>query len=396
MRIPKLCRQKTRNRAFVIKDGKKIYLGKWGSKDAAEAYQRYIHALTAGTPDEFEERNGEAILSELIAAFFEAKKNYYVKGGKQTRQLARFKAAVRIPLQLYGNTPAKEFGAKRLKICRDEMEASGRYARSYVNTLTTCIRAIFRWGIGEELVSPDTLTALQCVAPLKRGRSIARETRPVESVAPEIVEATMRRTSPIIAAMIAIQRYTGMRPGEVCSMRVRNVDARGDVWTYTLDHDKTDYRRAPSEKKKIPIGPRAQAVLTPYLIEKENEPDAFVFSPIDAARDQAIERRRARKTPIYPSTLQRDAERKERGRKRPLSDHYDEAAYARAITRAAKAAGVAHWTPNQLRHLYATEIRALLGLEAAQLMLGHKRADVTQIYAERDFNKAVEIARSQG
>jgi site-specific recombinase XerC len=45
------------------------------------------------------------------------------------------------------------------------------------------------------------------------------------------------------------------------------------------------------------------------------------------------------------------------------------------------------WAPNRLRHSAATEIRKNFGLEAAQVILGHSAADVTQIYAERDMQK---------
>jgi hypothetical protein len=46
------------------------------------------------------------------------------------------------------------------------------------------------------------------------------------------------------------------------------------------------------------------------------------------------------------------------------------------------------WSPLQLRHTAATAIRSRFGLEAAQTVLGHARADVTQVYAERDLAKA--------
>jgi integrase len=59
-------------------------------------------------------------------------------------------------------------------------------------------------------------------------------------------------------------------------------------------------------------------------------------------------------------------------------------------------AKVAHWSPYQLRHLYATQVRAKYGLEAAQVALGHKTADVTQIYAERDKALAIKIAKEMG
>ena len=54
------------------------------------------------------------------------------------------------------------------------------------------------------------------------------------------------------------------------------------------------------------------------------------------------------------------------------------------------------WSPNQLRHTAATRIRKQFGLEAAQVILGHAAADVTQVYAERDADKAREVLRQIG
>jgi site-specific recombinase XerC len=54
------------------------------------------------------------------------------------------------------------------------------------------------------------------------------------------------------------------------------------------------------------------------------------------------------------------------------------------------------WTPNQLRHGFATAVRAEYGLEAAQVLLGHSRADVTQVYAERDMALALRVAGAVG
>ena len=50
----------------------------------------------------------------------------------------------------------------------------------------------------------------------------------------------------------------------------------------------------------------------------------------------------------------------------------------------------------QLRHAAATRARKVAGIEAAQVYLGHETADVTQVYAERDLNKAIELARRIG
>ena len=57
---------------------------------------------------------------------------------------------------------------------------------------------------------------------------------------------------------------------------------------------------------------------------------------------------------------------------------------------------IERWSPNRLRHTSATEIRRRFGIEAAQVVCGHERADVTQIYAERDLELAKKVARSVG
>ena len=44
----------------------------------------------------------------------------------------------------------------------------------------------------------------------------------------------------------------------------------------------------------------------------------------------------------------------------------------------------------------ATEIRSKFGLEAAQVILGHSQANVTQVYAERDLAKGIEVAKRIG
>ena len=49
------------------------------------------------------------------------------------------------------------------------------------------------------------------------------------------------------------------------------------------------------------------------------------------------------------------------------------------------------WAPNRLRHSRLTEVRKRYGIEAAQVVGGHSRAEVTEIYAERDLTKAAAV-----
>ena len=91
---------------------------------------------------------------------------------------------------------------------------------------------------------------------------------------------------------------------------------------------------------------------------------------------------------------------------RSKGKHYSKDSYRRCISRAVELANEArqkaglaplpHWHPNQLRHSLGTEVRQKFGLEAAQVVLGHSKADVTQVYAERDQRLAVEVARQVG
>ena len=54
------------------------------------------------------------------------------------------------------------------------------------------------------------------------------------------------------------------------------------------------------------------------------------------------------------------------------------------------------WHPHQLRHNAATRLRREYGLEAAQVILGHKTLAVTEIYAEKNVAKAREIMGAVG
>ena len=54
------------------------------------------------------------------------------------------------------------------------------------------------------------------------------------------------------------------------------------------------------------------------------------------------------------------------------------------------------WHPNQLRHTAATRIRKRHGVEMARIILGHSTAFTTEIYAEVDRKKAVDVIGAMG
>jgi site-specific recombinase XerC len=52
--------------------------------------------------------------------------------------------------------------------------------------------------------------------------------------------------------------------------------------------------------------------------------------------------------------------------------------------------------PNQIRHSFGTRVRHAFGLEAAQVLLGHAKANTTEIYAEKNLALARDVASKIG
>jgi integrase len=178
--------------------------------------------------------------------------------------------------------------------------------------------------------------------------------------------------------------------------------------------------------RTILIGPRAQKSLRRFL---KRPTTAHLFSPAEADAERRAALHLARKTPMScgnrPGTNRRD------NPARKPHEYYTIYSYRRAIARACDKAfpppaplrkrdGETHrqwqarltakqkeelkvwrkahrWHPHQLRHNYATNVRREYGLEAAQILLGHSSAVITDaVYAERDMAKAQEIAAKIG
>lgn len=124
-----------------------------------------------------------------------------------------------------------EFGPRDLKKVRDVLIADG-LSRKVINARVNRIRRIFKWGVENELVEPGVLQALQAIAPLKKGRTAARETGGVKPVPREHIDAVLSLVSPQVRTMIQVQELTGMRPGELVIMRPRDIDRSKATWIY--------------------------------------------------------------------------------------------------------------------------------------------------------------------
>jgi integrase len=178
--------------------------------------------------------------------------------------------------------------------------------------------------------------------------------------------------------MIDLQSLSGMRPGEVVSMRACDLDTSGATWVYVPSEHKTEHH---GKARLIFLGPRAQEVLRPWLRLDLTAP---LFSPAEAEAHRRAERRARRKTPVQPSQVNRSKSEPARA----PGPRYTVRSYRQAIVRACRKVGVPEWHPNQLRHNAATTLRREFGLDVARAVLGHSSPAVTEVYAEVDAGKA--------
>jgi integrase len=374
--------------AVVTLDGRDYYLGPHGSKSSKTEYDRLIAEWLAGGR-RLPPANGSHGLTivELLVAFWKFAKGYYLGAdGEPGKELKCYRLALRPLKELYGSKAVAEFGPISLKAVRQRM-VEADHARTYINHQVNRIRHVFKWGVENELVSPSILHGLQAVAGLRFGRSEARESQPVKPVPDSSVDAILPFVSPQVGAMIRLQRVTGMRSGEVIIMRGADIDMASKVWVYTPASHKTAYR---GHVRRVYLGPQCQEIIRPFF---KTNLDAFLFSPADAEAARNAERRKNRKTPMTPSQAKRKPKKHP---KRPKGERYDVESYRRAINYGILRAGVPHWHPHQLRHSAATFLRREYGLEVARVVLGHKTAAVTEVYAEADHARAVEVMGTVG
>lgn len=397
--IPKYRKHKASGQAVVTLDGKDFYLGPHRSRASVAEYDRLIGEWLAGGRTIADPGDG-IFVAELIVAYLRHAREYYVRAdGSQTDEVRLIKESCGHLRRLYGRQPAAEFGPKKLKAVRQSMIDAG-WNRSHINKQVSRVKRMFRWATEEELVPPSVFHGLQAVTGLKANRSEARESDPVRPVDDATIEATLPALPPTVADMVRFQRLTGCRPEEVCIIRPCDIDRTGEVWIYTPSHHKMAYRGRP---RLIAIGPKAQDILRPYLLRPETW---FCFSPQESERKRRELEHKARKTPM--SCGNTPGSNRQETPKRKAKDRYTRDSYRRAIHRAIakvnrerrkedqSAPLLERWSPNRLRHTAATAIRKAFGLEAAQVCLGHAAADVTQVYAERDLAKAVEVAKAVG
>ncbi len=361
---PSYCLHKATGQAYTRVNGRMIYLGTYDSAESRTKWAQIAADWSAGNLEKY----GQTVsIARLCVAYTSHAEEYYRKNGKLTSHIFRVRSALRLLVEHFGNLQADKFTPNHMERLQAKFVEAG-LARKTITEYMNVVRQTFQFGVTKGNVPPAVWQGLLAVRHLRKGRTVAKESKPVPPVSPFVVIRTARELGRVTASMVRLQYVTGMRPGEVCLMRLCDIDRSGDVWKYTPQQHKTEHHDRP---RSILLGRKAQRILQPFLNRSE---ESFIFSPNETLEPA---------TECVVGRLH-------------YTDCYSSLSYCRAVYRAAKRAGVERWSPNQLRHTYATCIRKRCGLEAAQILLGHSRADVTQIYAERDLRTAEQVVREVG
>ena len=390
---------------------RQVNLGPAGSDEARAAYVRLLAELQASGGALPPTPAPGLTVTELIVAYDHHAGKKYQKGGRPTGQLDRVRRVLRVVRDLYGPTPAAEFGPLALEAVRGRLVDLG-WSRGYIASAVGCVRRAWKWGVSQEAVPEAAHRALCTLEPLRRGTPGVREGKRVGPATAAQVEATLPHLGRVVADMVRVHRLTGMRSGELCAMRPGDVRRDGalegvgrfpGLWLYLPESHKTEHH---GHRRVIFLGPQAQALLAPYFASPPlwDAPEvlAFLAGPEGDGplADWLAECDAAPRDPAAPFfspleaanlRLTEEGRRVNHARTRHPGDRYPVASYGHAVTKAVARANrlrepgtpaVPHWSPHQLRHATATAVAGAYDLEVAGAVLSHETLQVTQRYAD--------------
>lgn len=396
-RIPSLRLHRPSGQAVVTLAGTDRYLGRYGSPEAKQSYDRLLGEwLAAGRP---QKTGAEPTMADILADYLEFARGYYAA---PSRELEGILPALR-PLKAYADQPAALFGPLALRAIMDQWIRDG-LGRSTINARKGKIIRFFRWAVSREKIPSWLLEGLKSVESLRAGRTSAREPEPRTAVDEAIVRATLPHLTPHVAAIVELLWLTGARPSEILTMRNGDIDRTTDpsCWRYRPRKHKNSHRK---QNRVICLGPRAQAVLAPWL---KADADAYIFQPREAVAALALSRKSAHRNDQQrarsAASKRRAAEvarKAKTGRSKPVKSRhagevYDHRRISNAVRRACRKHSIEPWTPYQMRHAMATRVEETIDFDTARKVLGKKSVADTARYVHADERAAAEAMKRIG
>jgi integrase len=267
---------------------------------------------------------------------------YYRRSdGSPTRHAKNIELATR---PLISQLSAESFGLDDLREYREQLIKRGLKRRT-INQWVGWVRGMFRWAAREQLLPPSQVAELTLIEPLRYGRSPAKEHDDRVVVTLAMILRILPELSAVVRSMVRLQWLTGMRPGEVVSMR----------WSELIDLESCTVYRPTQHKTKHHNRSRV-VVLVGEVMQ--------LFDGLSHESEH-----------VWTNT-----------RGRPFTTH----TYAQSIVRACKRLGVPVWTPGRIRRSTATYARRITDTETVQRLLGHASAEMTEWYYDLDVIDAIQ------
>ena len=150
--------------AFVTQNGKRVYLGLYGSPESHEKYARFLAERRLNPDGTIPRREANVTVKELVAGFLDHAKATLSQPNYTHYRIVTLEFLV----ELYGGTPVDEFKPNCLKAIRSELvqarkNGKPRFCRTMINEYTRRIVTLFGWGVEESLVKSDTWAVLRAV-----------------------------------------------------------------------------------------------------------------------------------------------------------------------------------------------------------------------------------------
>jgi len=408
----KLCRHSGTQRAYVNQGGKRIYLGPWANYEpnppleVQAKYHQLIAGLLVESQNTSDKPESEKAIKPHRAITLMRLCDQYLDWAKVAYQKSKYHQVMewsfRFLLARYRTLKASDFSPLKLKQVMEDavnfrQHKKGkpkRLSRQGVNRILACTLALFKWAVEHEHVTIEVKMALECVSPLKKGRTNAPESKGRKSISIDVVKRSLPLYCPLIRSMVEILMYTGMRPTELFSMRNGDISfTTENLAVYRPRTHKTEHH---GRIRQVAFGPKAvQALKDWHRPDKEQE---FVFSPKVRVKLQNQEKVRNRKTPRQPS--QKLTARRFPFPQKTPGKAYDRTTFLNAVVRPIKKYNelnpetrIEQWSPSLLKKVWAQLVRDEMGLEASRAALGHSSPEITaEHYARSDLKLAMDAA----
>lgn len=373
-------------RAFVEVRGKRRYLGPAGAQATQEQYELVCSEIKANGGYLTPPSDQLTILALSVYALGWAKLRYAKRDGTVTSSYSMCRRSLALLVKYHGDELARDFTKLKLKTIRERLLDDGAAQRT-VQKVLIYIKLAFQWASESELVADDQVASLMRVRGPRANDPRLPEPQRLTPANPDDVARTLPFLSPTLRAMVQLQELTGMRAGEVCRLTPGQIDRSSSPWRYLPHEHKMKWK---GKARKIPLGPKCQAILAPFLLRSDESP---CFNPRESVKWFRTPKNERTESVAYLPPIKTEVTDRRRKPKRTLRSAYSSESYSRAIARVCEAEGIPAWSPIQLRKLRATLTEREHGAIAAARLLGHSSARITEEhYIERDDEDLMRLA----